>query len=319
MAQSQAQSQAHEGYPDEAYDYQEVQEVEAPYHPQEYTRSPSQQQQRQGVDDAAPQRPLSRANSGQSWGLQVTERQRSTSSGQEWSSPAATAASRPPLSPQVSTRSQGQSLSRSQSRSASPSALQQQQTHHEANDPLSSQESVSHPRPSNLNRKDSARDDQQQQSVAPSANARARPMSYAGSPTGSSSTKHTMSPPDAPPVAPPRPVTMGRQASVLSMSGATVTTPPAPAPAPAPAPVPVPALAGRPLSVKVDAINSKEYFRRSSLQMKSPAEIAEMKRDLDFCLRELQHASKRIEDLEFHNRNLESEVIIQYSHYKTLD
>jgi hypothetical protein len=64
----------------------------------------------------------------------------------------------------------------------------------------------------------------------------------------------------------------------------------------------------RPLSMQVDAINSKEYFRRSSVAMKSPAEIGEMKRDLDFCLKELQHASKRIEELEYRNGVLESEV-----------
>jgi hypothetical protein len=60
--------------------------------------------------------------------------------------------------------------------------------------------------------------------------------------------------------------------------------------------------------MQVEAINSKEYFRRSSVAMKSPAEIGEMKRDLDFCLKELQHASKRIEELEYRNGVLESEV-----------
>lgn len=66
--------------------------------------------------------------------------------------------------------------------------------------------------------------------------------------------------------------------------------------------------AARPLSAKVEAIHTKEYFYRNSMQMKSPAEIAEMKRDLDFCLKEMQVASKRIEDLEFHNAQLEDEV-----------
>ena len=64
----------------------------------------------------------------------------------------------------------------------------------------------------------------------------------------------------------------------------------------------------RPLSSKVEAINSKDYFKQHTLQMKSPAEIAEMKRDLDFCLKELQHASKRMEELEFQNTYLEAEV-----------
>ena len=58
----------------------------------------------------------------------------------------------------------------------------------------------------------------------------------------------------------------------------------------------------------VNMINPKEYFVLSSMQSKSPAEIAEMKRDLDFCLKELAAASKRIESLEFHNSHLTAEV-----------
>jgi len=58
----------------------------------------------------------------------------------------------------------------------------------------------------------------------------------------------------------------------------------------------------------VSMINPKEYFVLSSMQAKSPAEIAEMKRDLDFCLKELAAASKRIESLEFHNTHLTAEV-----------
>lgn len=76
----------------------------------------------------------------------------------------------------------------------------------------------------------------------------------------------------------------------------------------APSVVTSPQSAARPLSAQMEAIHTKEYFYRNSLQMKSPAEIAEMKRDLDFCLKEMLVASKRIEDLEFHNAQLEDEV-----------
>ena len=62
----------------------------------------------------------------------------------------------------------------------------------------------------------------------------------------------------------------------------------------------------------VDMINTKEYFILSSMQAKTPAEIAEMKRDLDFCLKELQVASKRIESLEFHNAHLTEDVSLQF-------
>lgn len=62
------------------------------------------------------------------------------------------------------------------------------------------------------------------------------------------------------------------------------------------------------LSGMVDVINTKEYFMMSSLQAKTPAEIAEMKRDLDFCLKELSAASKRIESLEYHNSHMTVEV-----------
>lgn len=64
------------------------------------------------------------------------------------------------------------------------------------------------------------------------------------------------------------------------------------------------------LSNIVDVINTKEYFMMSGLQAKSPAEIAEMKRDLDFCLKELSSASKRLESLEFHNAHMATEVNI---------
>ncbi len=62
----------------------------------------------------------------------------------------------------------------------------------------------------------------------------------------------------------------------------------------------------------VDMINTKEYFILSSMQAKTPAEIAEMKRDLDFCLKELQVASKRIESLEFHNAHLTDDVSFNF-------
>jgi hypothetical protein len=276
---------------DQRYDggEQEVQDLDDRPEP-EYTREPSVRlSSAHGFEDANAtaskepyQRSLSRSSSGQNWGAATadegrtvpTDRQRANS-GRDWQETSA----RPPLS-------------RSQSRSATPP--QQQQNQYE--DELAQ---------GNLQRSGSFRMPDTFASPESSSSFRQppRPASYAGSPTGSSSTKQPFAPEGGvPPAVPPRPVTLGRQGSFLGSHGAHVATPPPPAP------VVPPAAAARPLSTKLDAISSKEYIKRNSLQMKSPAEIAEMKRDLDFCLKELQHASRRIEDLEFHNRNMESEV-----------
>jgi hypothetical protein len=282
---------------DQRYDdgEQEIQELEGRPEP-EYTREPSVKLAQRvpsarNFEDAsatAPtesiQRSRSRSSSGQNWGAAAADDScsghtdlRRANSGRDWQETPA----RPPLS-------------RSQSRSSSPFQQQQLQSQYE--------EGLAQ---GDLQRSGSFRMADTFASPESSGSFRqpSRPVSYAGSPTGSSSSRQPFAPEGGvPPAAPARPMTLGRQGSFLGAHGAHVATPPPPAP------VVPPAAAARPLSTKLDAISSKEYIKRNSLQMKSPAEIAEMKRDLDFCLKELQHASRRIEDLEFHNRNMESEV-----------